>query len=573
MFLVAITRSEISQNFQKLTLEEFRIHSSIITVITDNFLSKYIPKEVGFSVMEFPRVSFGLEGALFSQFTYNEKEDTFSITRNPMSGRPIYYHINSKGEFFCSSHIFLLRTAGVPIEENIDVLPEFFVYRCVMPPNTLYKNINQLPLGCRLKVSLKNDQCEIRSITIYNLSGENKRLTSIFDCSKKVLDFLNESIITLRPFKDEIAVLLSGGVDSSLISKICQNNFGLENTYSSGYPFESPRLNIEKKYAFSAAEALGLNHHYYEPSSQKYLEGFLEAVSKAEEPLHHLQSVLFHLIWKNGIPTNKKIILCGQGGGSVFGSNYFFYFNEHRNEMPFRLMFTKPGITFIRTISKVTGKGEELVEIMDKSTSEFLLSDRRNPIWSWMEYGNINWVCEHFHVNENDIIKKRYNFIKKFSDRPIYDLWSLYSLFSDEDVTLAIWSKLAEGNNKIIYFPFYDSVLLNYVFSIPWNIKLQRPKDSLRKEIGQECNLPEFIFTRSKSSFGVNSRGWAKKGGIFEPLVPIASRVFPKKELQMMQSTDTKKVMTFWNMLNYSIWKRLCINNEPLEILLEELEL
>jgi asparagine synthetase B (glutamine-hydrolysing) len=234
-------------------------------------------------------------------------------------------------------------------------------------------------------------------------------------------------------------------------------------------------------------------------------------------------------------------------------------------------MFTKPGIIFFRLISKITRKGEELVEIMDKSTSEYLLSNCKNPIWSWMEYGNKNWVCAYFHVNENDIVKQRYNLIKKFSDKSIYDLWSLYSLFSDEDMTLAIWSKLGEGNKKIIYYPFYDSTLLNYVFSIPWNIKLQQPKDILRKEIGRECKLPEFILTRPKSSFGVNSSAWARKGGIFEPLVPLASKIFPKKEIQKMQSTDSKKAMTFWNMLNYSIWKRLCINNEPLESLLEEL--
>jgi hypothetical protein len=159
MFLVAITKDEISQNFQHVTLEEFKIHSSVVTIITDNFLSKYIPKEIGFLVIESPRFSSSsLENILFSKFIYNEKEDTFSITRNPMSGRPIYYHINSNGEFFCSTHITLLRKAGVPIEENIHVLPEFFVYRNVMPPNTLYKNINQLSLGCQLQLYIKNGE-------------------------------------------------------------------------------------------------------------------------------------------------------------------------------------------------------------------------------------------------------------------------------------------------------------------------------------------------------------------------------------------------------------------------------
>jgi hypothetical protein len=30
--------------------------------------------------------------------------------------------------------------------------------------------------------------------------------------------------------------------------------------------------------------------------------------------------------------------------------------------------------------------------------------------------------------------------------------------------------------------------------------------------------------------------------------------------------------MIFWNMLNYGIWKRLFIENEPLERLVEELD-
>ena len=30
--------------------------------------------------------------------------------------------------------------------------------------------------------------------------------------------------------------------------------------------------------------------------------------------------------------------------------------------------------------------------------------------------------------------------------------------------------------------------------------------------------------------------------------------------------------MTFWNALNYALWKRLCVDGEPLDDLLGELE-
>ena len=110
------------------------------------------------------------------------------------------------------------------------------------------------------------------------------------------------------------------------------------------------------------------------------------------------------------------------------------------------------------------------------------------------------------------------------------------------------------------------------MFSIPWKLKLSRPQNKLRKEIARRGNIPEFIVTRPKRSFGISPNRWANKGGVFEPLIPLASKIFDENEIRKMQSSEPKKAMTSWNILNYSMWKRLCINNEPLEILLEELE-
>jgi len=571
MFLVAITKEEISQNFQNVTIEEQKIHPFLITVITDDFLSKYIPEENGFSVIESPLMQYSnFRDIIFSRAKFNKNDNSFIILQSIISGRPIYYTINSIGDFYCSTHISMLRKAGVQIKEDPSVLPEFFIYRHVMPPKTLYKNIKKILIGGQLKIELKNDKCLVKSIDKYTLPEKNKQIKSIGNSAAETYSYLLESIKSLDVAKDEIAILLSGGIDSSIISTICKDIFAINKSYSTGYPFESPNLNVEKKYALSAAEALGMDHHYYEPDSQEYLSGLIEAISLAEEPVHHLQSVLAHLLWKNEIPSNEKIVLCGQGRGTTFGDNHFLYINENRDRAVFRLLSTKPSIHILKMISKVMGRGEELVEIMKKSNHEYPLFNSENPIWSWMAHGNKNWACNYFNVTEEDIIRERYSFIKEFSDMSINDIWSLYSLFGDEDVTLSIWSKIGEGNKRIIYFPFYDLNLLNYVFSIPWNLKL-RKYNILAKELAHQSKLPEFIINRPKSSFGIRSRQWSIKGGVFEPLVPLASKVFEEKEIRKMQSSDPKKAMTFWNILNYSIWKRLCINNEPLEVLLEEI--
>jgi asparagine synthetase B (glutamine-hydrolysing) len=571
MFFVAFTKNRIADKLKSFDFVEHKANSFIATIVTDNFLSKYFQKQNGFSIIESPLISTSyFNDIIFSEVVYNNTESMLCIFKPTISGRPIYYHMSSVGDFFCSTHISLLRKTGVSIEENTNVLPEFFVYRFVTPPATLYKNIKQLSNGSRLHLKLVSGKCEVVHIDQYEPPIPTEKNHTIDNASARTLDFLDSSIQALAPYKDKISVLLSGGIDSSILCRICQDNFGTDTSYSTAYPFEHPNLNTEKRYAISAGKAFGMNHHYYESTSKDYLTGFLDAISLAEEPLHHLQSVCLHSLLKKGIPEDKKIIIQGVGAGGSFGN-----FRNHlylKDKILYRLLSTKISRAVLGITSRIVGKGREFVETVNHCASNHLLSDPNNPIWSWHDYGSKKWVCDYFNVTEEDVIEGQYNSINQFEDRSIYDVWSLYSLLGDEHATLSIWTKIGEGNGRILFSPFYDQNTLYHVFSMPWKLKMRRPENILRKEIARRCRIPEFIINRPKSGFGINRRDWAEKDGPFEPLVPLASKAFDQKQIRDMQSSEPKKAMTFWNILNYSIWKRLCINNESLATLLEELD-
>ena len=159
MFLITITKNGVAQNFQSGKIEEFNLHSFKITIVTDQFLSDFFNQANGFSIIESPlNFTSDYRNIIFSQVSYDSKTDSFSVSKSTISGRPLYYHLNAAGEFFCSTHISLLKTAGIPIEENVEVLPEFFVFRFVIPPNTLYKNIFQLHSGDQLHIQFKNNK-------------------------------------------------------------------------------------------------------------------------------------------------------------------------------------------------------------------------------------------------------------------------------------------------------------------------------------------------------------------------------------------------------------------------------
>ncbi len=566
MFLLAITKEGISQNFKSTKVEEFNIHSFKATVIIDNFLSKFISEPDGFTILESPLIpSFNICDIIFSQITYQKNKGTLAVDKPLTSGRPIYYHINHQGELFCSSHLSMLRKAGVPIIENTSALPEFFIYRYVMPPKTLYKNINQLTTGCKLLIKLISGKWKILNEIQYNPFSITKQNVHSPDIdAKNVINLIEDSLKKLPQKKERLAVLFSGGLDSSILFKLCQRNYSINTSYSTGYPFENLKKNIERDYSQTAAEAFQITNNYYSGSTNEYLLAIIEGISKAEEPLGHLQSAMLYLLFKKGIPKGKDIIISGYGADGIFGDaqQYYLFHSEKINQI-LKLQFFYQKIKYA---SIKTGIGLHRINKIEKKIFPIRTSD--NVIQLIDSHGDPDWSSQYFNVRKEEIIQGHWNIMKEFKNRSLYDIISVSYLLGDDSITQLNWSKLGESQEKILFYPY--TYALNYAHSISWDKKLKEPKNILR-HVARQLDIPNFIVTRPKSGFVISGKFWAEKGGTLEPLISPASKIIDKKQMYKMQSSDPTKAWTFWNMLNYSLWKRLCINNEPPEILIEEL--
>jgi asparagine synthetase B (glutamine-hydrolysing) len=544
-------------------------------MVTDGFLSQCSTDATGFSIIESPFINRPeVKNIILSEMIYDKKKKKLSIFKPPHSGRPLYYHINSRGEFYCSTHISMLKKAGVTIEENTDGLPEFFVYRYVTPPKTLYKNIHQVSIGSHLYFALMNGQCILESEHQYNPFSIKSEIVPESISMGKIIQQINanlsHAINLLSPCSSRLSVLLSGGLDSSILFAICRNTFGTNKSYSTSYPFEDASNDREKKYALSAAKALNSNHYFYQADNNEYLHGFLESISTAEEPLHHLQSVMLYLLFKKGLPTDKDIVISGEGADGIFGSGLHKYiYNCNHHKATYRFLSKEPFFSFVKAIAgRESGIVSRIYNIQNSIDQP--LEDPAHIIYSQGNYGSEKWVCDYFNVKRKDIIENRYEAIKSWKHHSIYDVLSMLSIVGEMSMSQSIWSKLGEGSNKVLYYPFSNRELLNNACSIKWETKLKHPKNILRG-VARDLHIPKFIIERPKSGFGISASQWANKRGIFEPLVPLASKCFDKNIIMNMQSIEPKSAMTFWNILNYSMWKRLCIDNEPLDILCEEL--
>ena len=573
MLFVALTQSSILHRLPGGLARESRVSLNwLLSWVTDDFVSQWSMAEGETAVWEslLGHPNNRRDGVSFVEARFSPAQQVLRVIKSSVSGRPVYYSVNSRNEFFLSTHIALLRQAGVPIEDDPEALPELLVYRTMAPPRTLYRGIRQMGMAGSMVVQLKAGNLQVSDVSDGYHPSESTYMGSEGEAVDRVVDTLTRAVDKLAAVAPRVATLLSGGVDSSILSVIARDRLSTSDTSSTSYPHDDFETNFEQTYALSAAQALGTRHTLFAPAATDFLTGFIEALAAAEAPLNHLQSILLYLLFKHASPDGSDRIICGEGADSVFGLETHFALRQPPS-LGRRFLALSPVYLGLRAVGSGWARAQALAaHIAQIRRLRLPITDSSHPVWSYAAYGDFGWVQNHYGASREDVIASRRKQLQSVANRPFNDVLAIYALsYCDVAVTTSIWSKLAEGQRKILYFPFASQDILDCAFSISWEIKLNRSKHVLRK-VGRQLGVPGFILDRRKQSFGIVSTRWAEKGGALEPLIAVAAKVVDIKQLRDLQGTDPNRAMTLWSLLNYAILKRLFVMGESKETLLGE---
>ncbi|HEY3310228.1 MAG TPA: asparagine synthase (glutamine-hydrolyzing) [Anaerolineales bacterium] len=245
---------------------------------------------------------------MFAFCLIDQKKQKVILARDPAGEKPLYYYFDSKCMFFSSE---IKSFHGLPeIDLSIDEesVKAFFTLQYIPGPHTIYSHIKRLMAGTVLEIDL----VEWNAITREHWSHEN--IDPEHAATPEEIEHLLARSVRERLVADvEVGLLLSGGIDSSLLAWYARQakvNVRVFSAY-----FDRDDLN-EVEYARQVANSLGMEQVVINGGT---LDGdlFDEIIFHADEPLGDPACIPTYLLAKE-LTKYVTVVLSGEGADELF---------------------------------------------------------------------------------------------------------------------------------------------------------------------------------------------------------------------------------------------------------------
>ncbi|MGJ4998590.1 N-acetylglutaminylglutamine amidotransferase [Bradyrhizobium sp. HKCCYLS3077] len=248
------------------------------------------------------------------------------IARDRLGIKPLYY-TEGPGFFrFASSLTALL--AGGDVDTSLDrtALHHYFSFHAAVPaPRTILNGVKKLAPATLVTIEPDGTKRSERYWKFH--VGEQRptdRAMSHEEWSDAVLDAMTAAVGRRRVADVPVGVLLSGGLDSSLlVALLSKLGHGDIRTFSIGFESVGDHSGDEFRYSDVIARTFGTNHEQIRIGGNRALEALPHAIAAMSEPMVSHDAVAFHLL-STEVAKRVKVVQSGQGADEVFGG-YSWY--------------------------------------------------------------------------------------------------------------------------------------------------------------------------------------------------------------------------------------------------------
>lgn len=470
---------------------------------------------------------FNLLNGMYAILLYNHKSSELIFARDPQGIKPLYIYKNSKDTILCSE---LAPIKKLVSKESLSIrkksLLDQLLFTYVPEPFSMYNEILKVEPG---KVfNLKNNQIEL----IQEICPSEFKLGEI---NADRLNEVLESSIKRQLVSDvPITCLLSGGLDSSILTKIASQHAELNQVYNLRILGEDIKLDDQTDdyhYAQKVADSLGVKMTTIK-ADESFLDDLELMVDILEDGIADPAALSMLKLCEQISRDKFKVVLLGQGP-----DEYMMGYRRHiawkilaNNGLRYALKISRPLIRVFKGKSAFLRRLEILSELslLDEK-------DRFRRLFYWTDpivlRRIFNLTEEYFNDTLESIIldnESNLSFNVEKADQKL-DLLSLNLHYSDR-----ICMKFGlEGR-----VPYLDNQMIEAYSKLNVNQKLNGFRSKhLLKEVG-ELHFGKDIVNRKKAGFSLPIRAWFQKSNV------VIEKFFKRESLESCDLFDVEFVLS-----------------------------
>jgi asparagine synthase (glutamine-hydrolysing) len=262
---------------------------------------------------------------MFAFAIWDQRDASLFMARDRFGIKPLYYTLDGSHLRFASSLQALLAAGGVNTGIDPVALHHHFTLHAVVPaPRTILKGVRKLAPATTMTI---NGSGQIEEAIYWKLDATRPaQPLSEAQWLAATRDVLVRAVERHRLAADvPVGVLLSGGLDSSLLVGLLADHVDDLQTFSMGFETLGEGTEKADEFEFSdqVAAQFKTRHHKYLIPYDEVLRRLPEAVSQMAEPMVSQDVIAFYLLGER-VSKQVKVVISGQGADEVFGG-YFWY--------------------------------------------------------------------------------------------------------------------------------------------------------------------------------------------------------------------------------------------------------
>lgn len=408
---------------------------------------------------------FGRLNGIFAFAIADLRRREIVLVRDPIGVKPLYVGISGKRTWFASELAAAAQAGLVSTGLSPDAIKLFLTFRFIPSPHTIAPNAWKVPPGHYVKVSNADAgaeprfvpfDCRIRSTA----SPRNPR-----DWGEALIAELDGAVHRQLMADVPVASLLSGGVDSSLVTQMMAAHLPYA-PQTFGIGMRSEGAANEAFAAERAAAELGVPHTSTVLEDEAYVSEWPNVLGQIGEPIANSSALMIRTICEQ-VGRSHKVALCGQGADEPLGG-----YPRHMTERLHRLGRLSPRLS--RAVTR-HAFGKESATRLDRALSARDRTERYVEIFSVLPSKEIDQLVRGGSAATELARAAVERWVRtRDSGDDVNDLLYVDARLSLADDLLIIGDLTAMRSSVELRVPFLDLAMLELVERMPSKYKVSR---------------------------------------------------------------------------------------------------